>query len=867
MKLRLIEWYLPLREISKCSSSEKSVRHGHPSTLHTWWARRPLSVSRASCFASLIELPESDKKRNYFIKVIKDILPWNTVKNGNTKPINLAQEQIDYHWPDHPPKVLDPFSGGGSIPLEAMRLGCDVYANELNPVAVFIQKATLEWPHLFSERPSNLLANKVLYWASQIRNQAYQEIGQFFPPEKDGWIPIGFIWARTIYCPKCYHEIPLIRHFWLAKKKEKKIAYKPIIDETNGKIQFIIQKNGEIDFDPSIGTVQRGNARCLFCDHTTKVKTTRKLASQGKMGERLLVVILHHPTIKGKRYRLATQADISVWKKVEPHLKRKLESWNWELSPLPEEELPPAGSLGVNLKSYGYNKWKSLFNPRQQLALITFLDLIKKNKIKILEDCQKYQNGEELYKAIMGYLAIILGRLIDKNANLVVYNTYGEKIEHVFGRTALPMKWDYAEVNVFSGANGDWDAHTKWVIRFIRANSWKAKFPVKLAQGSATRLSYPDSYFDAILTDPPYYDNVPYSDLSDFFYVWLKRAIGDLFPELFCYHLTPKEDEIVANKSRQADPKAFFEKKIEQAFQEMYRTLKPEGILVLVYAHRSLEGWETMLTSLIKTGFVITASWPIQTELKTRLRARYSAALSSSIYIICRKIKRLPSVEYQSIEELIRQKILSRLAVFWGEGIRGGDFFISAIGPAMEIYSKYEAILSGKGKTLAFYDLFVSIKKIATSFLINNILKTDSKKILDPYSRFYLLVLWIHCTTKIPISSASELAASCGLSLNELWCKGGFIKRDDSSIKLLFSQERLAIPNYQYMINIMHRALHFWKNGQEEELILFFKNLDIDLEFFWHYCQSISELLEPKEKEKQLLESLLVQQPRLFPKK
>ncbi|MHA1330191.1 MAG: DUF1156 domain-containing protein [Candidatus Hodarchaeales archaeon] len=866
MKSRLIEWRIPIKEISEFSSSEKSIRHGHPSTLHTWWARRPLSASRASCFASLIDLPESNKERRYFIEIIKNILPWSTIKNGNTEPIKLAQEYIDSSWPNDPPKVLDPFSGGGSIPLEAMRLGCEVYANELNPVAVFIQKATLEWPHLFNEITSDLLAEKVSFWASKIRDKAFREIGYLYPKENDGWIPIGFIWARTIFCPECNRELPLIRHFWLVKKRDKKVAYKPIIDESNGKIQFIIQTAEEIDFNPSIGTVKRGNANCLFCGHTTKVKTTRKLASEGKMGEKLLVVILHHPSIKGKRYRLATKEDIDVWKKVEPHLKRKIESWTWELSPLPEEELPPAGSLGVNLKSYGYNKWKNLFNPRQQLALITFLDLIKQFKIKIQADCQKFPNGEELFKAIMGYLAIILGRLVDKNANLVVYNVYGEKIEHVFGRTALPMKWDYAEVNVFSGANGDWDAQTEWVTRFIRANSWRVKYPIKLTQGSATNLSYPDNYFDAILTDPPYYDNVPYSDLSDFFYVWLKRAVGDLFPDLFQYLLTPKLEEIVANKSRQTDPKDFFEKKMEKVFLEMYRSLKPEGILVLVYAHRALAGWETMLRSLIKTGFVVTASWPIQTELKTRLRARYSAALSSSIYIVCRKIKRLPPKQYHDIEESVKQKILSRLAVFWDEGIRGGDFFISAIGPAMEIYSRYEAIETESGEPLAFYDLFESIKRIATGFLINNILKTDSKKILDPYSRFYLLALWTHGMRTIPIKSANELASSCGMSLNELWCEGGFIKKCDSSIKLLFSQERLSINNYKSMINVMHRALHYWQEGREEELILFLKELNIDLELFWHYCQTISEILDVKEKEKQLLESLLVQQPRLMPK-
>ncbi|WP_455143215.1 DUF1156 domain-containing protein [Candidatus Hodarchaeum mangrovi] len=863
MKSRLIEWNLPLREISKHSSSEKSIRHGHPSTLHLWWARRPLSASRATNFAALLELPNSPEIQANLLELVRKILPWDVVKNGHSPIISKAQKLLQKEWKE-PPKILDPFSGGGSIPLESYRLGCHTYANELNPVAVLVQKASLEWPHLFED---NLLAEKVNYWANQVKDKVFHKIGKFYPLENDGWIPIGFIWARTIPCTnlKCQSEIPLIRHFWLAKKKTRKIAYKPIIHKLPKKVEFKIQYDDKIDFNPSKGTVNRGNATCLVCGETNSVKITRRLAREGKMGQRLLVLILRHPNIKGKRYRIAEQNDLQTWQEAKTFLSRKPKIWYWDLEPLPSEELPPAGSLGVNLQSYGYNQWKDLFNARQLLSLVSFVDAINSLKPEILTDCQLYPNSNILYQAILGYLALILGRLADKNANLVVYNVYGEKIEHVYGRTALPMKWDYAEVNVFSGGNGDWDAHKEWVVRFLKANSWSVSSSITITQGNAKQLPYPDAFFDAIITDPPYYDNVPYADLSDFFYVWFKRILKDIFPDLFSSYLSPKKEEIIANKSRQDNPKLFFESNLALAFKEMFRTLKPEGIAIIVYAHKSADGWEAMLQGLLNAGFIITASWPIQTEMKTRLRARYSAALGSSIYLVCRKIPKKGFIFLNKIENQIKSRISERLTTFWQHGvIGGGDYLISAIGPAMEIYSKYEKIFSKTKEPYAIKDLLNDIKEYSTQFLTDQLIKDDKNSPLDPYSKFYLMSLWFSQGKTLSIKEAISIAKSVGISLNELWCKGEFLKRDSKNIWLFLSQERRLISNYDTLINIMHRSLQFWAKEQESELVSFLTEMNIlTNELFWRYCQTISEILPPREKEKQLLESLLVQQPRL----
>ncbi|MFX1515867.1 MAG: DUF1156 domain-containing protein, partial [Promethearchaeota archaeon] len=721
MKKRVIEENLPLTEISKASTHEKSVRHGHPSTLHLWWARRPLAASRATIFASLIDLPSSLRAQKDILDLIGEIVPWNTVKSNLSPIIYQSQQLISDQWSIQPPRILDPFSGGGSIPLEALRLGCEVFASDLNPIAVIISKATFEWPQRIADSKLGALVEK---WAIHICEEVNGKIGQFYPADPDGRIPIGYLWARTILCsnPSCQGEIPLIKHFWLARTKKRSIAYKPVINKQLKTISFEIQKDQVIDFDPSVGTISRAKAKCLFCNQVTDAVKIRKLAQEGGMFHKMTVVILRSPGRPIKQYRVANERDIKIYTQAEEFLKQKLSNFTSFDFLLPDEELPPIGTLGFGVRQYGMTKWQDLFNSRQQLALISFLEEIKRNVKVIAQEHQEIVDSSsepiQLSTIIITYLAIILGRLADKNANLVVYNAYGEKIEHVFGRTALPMAWDYAELNVFSGANGDWLHQLDWVKRFLENNSWSSNTTSSVYQASATKLPFSNEYFDAILTDPPYYDNVPYSDLSDFFYVWFKKVIGELFPNLFATPLTPKSNEIVANKGRQSNPKAFFEKMMSLSFQEMYRVLKPEGIALIVYAHKSSEGWETMLKALIRAGFVVTASWPIHTEMKTRLRAKTSAALASSIYLVCRKYPQQEIGYFHEIHQEMEHKIQKQLLRFWESGIRGGDFFISAIGPAMEILSRYRRIERYSGEVVSFRDQLTFIRTISTNFLV-----------------------------------------------------------------------------------------------------------------------------------------------------
>ncbi|UCG00705.1 MAG: DUF1156 domain-containing protein [Candidatus Heimdallarchaeota archaeon] len=862
MKKRVIEWNFPLAEVSKASTHEKSVRHGHPSTLHIWWARRPLAASRATTFAALIDLPSGLKKQKEIINLIKEISPWNTVKSNSSPVIHQSQQLIKNQWDTKPPRILDPFSGGGSIPLEALRLGCETYASDLNPIAVLISKATLEWPQKIA---SPELASLVEKWAIHIHKEVNQKIGRFYPNDLDGSIPIGYLWARTIPCPNpaCQADLPLIKHFWLAKTKTRSIAYKPVIDKQLKTISFQILHNQDIDFDPSVGTISRAKAKCLICNQVTNASRIQELAQQGKMYHKMTVVILRSPEKPIKRYRVANEEDIRTFIEAEEYLSQKLSLTSNIDTLLPTEKLPPMGTLGFGVRQYGMVKWKDLFNSRQLLAIISFLEHIKEISEVIKQEYQEeieiVPHPIKLSTIITTYLAIILGRLVDKNANLVVYNAYGEKIEHVFGRTALPMAWDYAELNVFSGANGDWLHQLDWVRRFLENNCWASSATSSVYQASATKLPFSSEYFHAILTDPPYYDNVPYSDLSDFFYVWFKRAVGDLFPNLFATPLTPKSEEIVANKGRQSDPKAFFEEMISLSFQEMYRVLKADGIALIVYAHKSSEGWETMLKSLTSAGFVVTASWPINTEMKTRLRAKTSAALASSIYLVCRKYPQQEIGYFHEIRQEMELEIQKQLNRFWEDGIRGGDFFISAIGPAMEILSRYRQIERYSGEVVSFQDQLTLIRSISTNFLVKRVLHNRGEITIDNVSQFYLAFRWTFQEAIVEFGEAQKLAQACGVEFNTL-VKGGYIRKKGSKVRVSNALNRLTFnPNDTYMVNIMHLSLIAWKEGAETQLekLLLAPKRKIDTSF-WQYCQAVAECLPRKNVEKQLLEGLLV---------
>jgi adenine-specific DNA methylase len=433
------------------------------------------------------------------------------------------------------------------------------------------------------------------------------------------------------------------------------------------------------------------------------------------------------------------------------------------------------------------------------------------------------------------------------------------------------MVWDYFELCPWSEATGDWNSATNWILRVIEHLSCTSQLFATVSQSSATSLPYPDDYFDAVFTDPPYYFNVPYADLSDFFYVWLKRSVGDLFPELFSTPLTPKNNEIVQmehwdTKRYPEKNKEWFEEMLTKSFQEIYRLLKPNGIAIIVYAHKSTEGWETLINSLLDSGLIITASWPINTEMQARLRAKESAALASSIYITARKIKRKTTGFYNNVKEELKTYLYDKLERLWGEGISGADFFIAAIGSAIEIFGKYEKIIDYEGNIIRASQMLSDVRRITTDYAVHQILHNGFAGDISNLTRFYVLYRWSYGEAKLHFDEANKLSRSANVDLEKQWNRPGFIKKEKEFIKVLGPQDRKFedLRNSSELIDVLHAVLLLWEKGKRNEIITLLEKSGYGKsDAFYRVAQTISETLSNESKEKKLLDGFLSGKMRL----
>jgi len=984
---RFIEESFPVKEVSAISAREKNIRHGHISTLHIWWARRPLASSRATAYAALTpatdDVTEWQKQRDFIVEMSKwenslnsallekarrDILEAHanrtrrltdaTDEHGSDEKIreNPSDPRSSVSYPS-PPRVLDPFAGGGAIPLEALRLGCETYASDYNPVAVLILKATLEYPQrrwgegetrrlgdketrrgeekylpglLEEAAAANPLLEAVKWWGDWVLEEARKELARFYPPEPDGSIPVGYIWARAIPCqnPACGAEIPLMRQFWLAKKPKKKVALYPVVgwntddtDATDGHGSFKKIRENPLNpsksvchfkivgdgpalsnaegyapwpegFDPGKGTVSRAVATCPVCGAVVDAKTTRRLFREGQAGQRMVAVVLKHPQRRGKTYRLATAADEAVYRQAEAALQEKRERLmlEWGMDPVPDEDAP--GTLGSNAMGFRYSFYQfgDYFNVRQQLALITFAEKVRQAHERMVDDGAK----PEFAKAVATYLALALDRLADYNSGIARWVSRGEFVGNTFTRQALPMVWDYFELYPASGATGDWNSALGWIIRVVEHCSQVSTFQSvtpTVTQSSATQLPYPNAYFDAVLTDPPYYDNVNYSVLSDFFYVWLKRTVGHLYPDLFSTPLVPKSDEIVSDRYRHGGREAakeFFEENIKRAFQEIHRVLKPDGVAVIVYAHKSTAGWETVINALLDSGLVVSGSWPLHTEMKARLTARDTASLASSIYIVARKpvlsvvegMTSQPTGFYNEVREELRQHLDTKLQRLWEEGIGGADFFIAAIGSGIEVFGKYEQVMDYEGNVVRADRLLQDVRTIATDYAVRQILRDGFTGEVSDLTRLYVLWRWNYGEARVPFDEARKLAQSCGVDLEREWNKHGFVCKEKDFVRVLgphqrkwdesasqrISEKTLArsITDSHEMIDVLHRVLLLWEKGRREEMVQVLAASGYGRrEVFYRVAQAISETLPNESKEKKLLDGFLVGRERV----
>uniref|UniRef100_A0A7C4TVS7 DUF1156 domain-containing protein n=1 Tax=Caldisericum exile TaxID=693075 RepID=A0A7C4TVS7_9BACT len=499
---RFIEVSFPVKEVSEESAKEKNIRHGHISTLHIWWTRKPLASSRATSYAALIPAPENDlawdKKRQFIIELSK----WEN--SLNPAIIEKARKDILSTNGGKPLRVLDPFAGGGSIPLECLRLGLETYASEYNPVAVLILKCTLEYPQKYGKpgevetefedfgkkvkektKVENVLLEDVKKWGNWVLEETKKEIGKFYPNDENGSIPVGYYWMRTIPCqnPSCGAEIPLTANWWLAKKDNKKVALKPYVKDKKVELEIVGQnKPFPKDFDPEKGTVSRAIATCLVCGSTVDDKTVRKLFQGGRSGQRMVAVVLHHSERAGKTYRLATEEDMEIFKEAEKYLKEKRQELldEWGIDPVPDEPLPPKETLGFRVQRYGMLKWGDLFNSRQKLALITFVEKVRLAYSKMIEEGY----DKEYAKAVVSYLGLGVDRLSDKDSVLCRLISQTEAIGFTFGRQALPMLWNYIEMNSMEHPSG-WNVIVEEILANIKYCSSFQNNPATVAQSSA----------------------------------------------------------------------------------------------------------------------------------------------------------------------------------------------------------------------------------------------------------------------------------------------------------------------------------------------------------------------------------------------
>jgi len=778
---RLAEVDFPIAEVSRHAVREKSIRHGHPSTLHIWWARRPL----ASCRAMLLGLlwpdpcdphcpegfkqkarqllpsvqgkvgPTDEDLRKALLKFIGDFSNWDLSTNENY--LEISRELVKAAYGEEPPLVVDPFAGGGSIPLEALRLGCDAFASDLNPVACLILKVMLE----DIPRHGPELAEELRRVGAEIKRRAEEELAEFYPKDPDGATPIAYLWARTVRCesPNCGAEIPLVRSFWLCKKVNRKLALRYKVVRPKDRVRDVEFEIFEPKAEKEVpsGTVTRAKATCLVCGAVLSPERVRaQLAGQrggadvvfdenGQRvgGARLLAVVTLKPGEQGRFYRLPVERDYEVVWKAQKRLQAILDDWERSgkkgLCPVPDEPLPlerQKGSSGFRVLLYGMQTFGDLFTARQKVIIIRLIEFTRGKKI----------------------LPLMLSKIIRHCNAFTFWHKVSETVAGAFGRQAIPMCWDFPEYYPFEGFTGgiiDAVGNLADSVCHISCSIEKMGL-VEISDAAYHPL--PDSSAQVWFTDPPYYDAIAYADLSDFFFVWLKRSLPrnsilrDPFDQM--NPLSPKEREAIQDPNRitceKPKDRRFYEDKMAKAFCEGRRILCTDGIGSVVFAHKTTEGWESLLSGMIRGGWTITGSWPIATERGARLLARDTAALATSVHLVCRpRPVDAPVGDWADVLRELPRRVGDWMERLQGDGIRGADLVFACIGPALEIFSRYSRVETADGREVKLAEYLEKVWEVVGRTALEQVLGTAEARArngaagaLEEDARLTALFLW-----------------------------------------------------------------------------------------------------------------------------
>ncbi|GIH50618.1 DUF1156 domain-containing protein [Microbispora rosea] len=785
-KKKLIEVALPLEAINEQSAREKSIRHGHPSTLHLWWARRPLAACRAVLFAQLVDDPssrpdefptEEDQilERKRLFHIIERLVDWDNI---NDKALyREAYEEILKSCDGNPPPILDPFAGGGSIPLEAQRLGLAAHASDLNPVAVLINKALLEIPPQWAGQPPVFpgsadsrmgnwpgvtgLAEDVRCYGQWMRDEAEKRIGHLYPKARleDGTKAsvIAWIWARTITCPNpaCGGTMPLARSFWLSKKKGKERYVEPIVEDRRVRFEIRGPKG-----QPREGSVGRTGAVCVICDTPVPLTYIRAEGKEGRMGAQLMAMAAEGPRT---RYYLA------------PTEEHELAANISRPDDAPDGELPEQ-ALGFRVQSYGMTRWADLFTNRQLVALSTFSDLVANVAEKVLADAElaKQRIDATAYaNAVVIYLGFLCSAIADDMSSLVSWrSSHGTgATRSTFARQALPMVWDFAESCPFGGAAGDLKSAAQSLARAIEVLPSGGPGAEVMQFDAASR----DYSGVLVSTDPPYYDNIGYADLSDFFYVWLRRSLGKIFPNLLSTLLTPKLSELVADPFRhggKGQATKFFEDGFRQVFALIRRGTPQDIPITVFYAFKQSEaddggeastGWETLLEGMIKSGWSITGTWPVRTERAGRSRGIGSNALASSVVLACRpRSEDAGVIDRRGLINALKAELPAALHSLQQGGIAPVDLAQAAIGPGMAVFSRYGRVSEPDGSPMRVREALKLINQILAEVL------SEQEGDFDSDTRFCIKWFEAHGFDQGEFGVATVLARAVGTAVNGL---------------------------------------------------------------------------------------------------
>jgi len=834
VRRKLIEVALPLEVINRESAREKSIRHGHPSTMHPWWARRPLAACRAVLFAQLVDDPSArpdefptqaaqDAERERLFRLIERLVPWEATTDDEV--LAEAHAEILKSCDGVLPRILDPFAGGGSIPLEAQRLGLEAHASDLNPVAVLLTKALIELPTRFAGRPpvnpatrasrfdgawkgAEGLAEDVRHYGRWMRDEAERRLGHLYPkaelPGGGTATVIAWIWARTVMCPNpaCRARMPLVRSFWLGRKKGREAYVVPVVDGNDISFEIGHESAGP----PVASTVGRSGAHCVACSTSVPLTHIRAEGKGRRMGAQLVAV-----AAEGHRQRLylppirehEAVADISI------------------TSDVPDTQLP-LNPRDFKTPNYGLTHHADLFTPRQLTLLTTLTDLVEEARQRVLGDMRDVKDCAGYADTVATYLALVVSRLSDRHSAQTTWDSSAkmESLRGTFARQAIPMQWDYAESNPFNTSSGNFEDGLGLVAEALK------RVPPGKGQATQYNAQLDDWNGFVISTDPPYYDNVGYADLSDYFYVWLRRSIADLFPKLFATLLTPKAEELVANPYRHGGAEGarrHFEKGFVNTFAAAVKGI-PQGFpLTLFYAYKQSEnhngsaistGWETMLESMLSAGFAITGTWPMRTELGNRVMAIEKNALASSIVLACRRRPATAvTTDRRGFVAALSSSLPAALRLLQQGNVAPVDLAQAAIGPGMAIFSSYAKVLEPDGSPMTVRTALGLINRALDEVL------AEHEGEFDAATRWAVRWFQEHGYDDGPYGKAETLSTALAVSVGRLE-REGLVRARAGKVHLVrldgLTERRQSLDGSSTAWEVVHHLMKRLADGGEQ---------------------------------------------------